>query len=763
MTGRTTARQRIFASAAAIAIGAGMADQAQAQEPAPPMIEEIIVTATRRAESLQDVGFSVSAVAGDKLTALGAEGFSTFANRVPGLNLIQAGPNDTQLVMRGVHTSKTRSDRGQQRATVGLYIDDVPISVTSADPNGALLDMERIEVLRGPQGTLFGAGALSGVIRYVTAKPDPAAVGFGGGVNVGWIDDGGMMFDAHGILNLPLVQDKLAVRGLVYYRDADGYTDNVKLGINDTNDNKSVGGRASLLWTVTDSVTVNAFVDLFDGEIGDRNVGIAGLGDRLNKDNEREPAFDNHVIASLTGAVNFSNFDLISVTSYFDKKQEQYIDTVAFAFISAAVSDSLVAGGILPGRLTTPGLPSIFPLTREDLLVTNTTVENFTQELRLQSTHEGPLQWIGGLFYQKAKRNTAQVVAFPGIEADGLLPGFFFGAPTDNVFFFDADFNDEQFAAFGELSYELATGLTVTAGLRYFDASQDSVIEAAGLLREDGAGTQIFKNSENGVNPRFNLTYEFDDSSLVFAQAAKGFRLGGPNVPVSATCNLGEIGLARQPQTFESDSLWNYELGAKTSLFGGRMTANLSGFYIDWKNIQLIRDLTCGSSVFINAGTVKVKGIEGEFTVRATEYLSLFAGFAFTDSELGEAVATIGNKGDRTPYVPRWTASFSADVDLPLSDRADLFGSVEIQYVGERYSDFRVRGPLAVQMEDYALLNLRIGAQIEGWRVMAYVDNLTNRRAVVDARQEFLASTAPNLELTYARPRTVGVSITRPF
>jgi iron complex outermembrane recepter protein len=731
---RTSARAALKARSSFLAVvaAAGLAPGlAHAQD---TDISEVVVTAQKRTQSLQDIPLSVNVVDSHTVDNLGAQNFTDLLSSVPSLTAYQNGPGRSQLIIRGVTSNSISEDEPQTQETVGLYVDETAISVSGFNPENGLFDLERVEVLRGPQGTLYGAGAMSGAVRLVTRKPNLTDFGGKAETTVSDVRHGSMGYDVKGVVNIPLIQDKAALRLLAYHTEFGGYIDNTTTGEKDLNDNESSGVRAALRlvpasdWTIDLSVFAHEFSD------GGRSIDEGGLKRAYRS--EEGSDFENQIY-NATIVKTFDAFDVTSSTSYLN------VDVV-----NKRQLDKILA------TLTT----DLFSALRD-----TTNVKDFTQEVRIASRGEGALTWLVGGYYNHRDRYYVNAFPVPGIDAELGLPSSSFGAPSDTLFFGIQDISVEQGAIFGEATY--TTGpLAFTAGLRWFTWKQDYSLNSGGLFNGGPTSTGQRKTKEDGVNPKFNVTYRINEDNLLYAQAAKGFRFGGINDVIPANvcaAELATINREGDPTVYGPDKLWNYEIGNKSTFLDRRLTLNASAYVIKWKGIQTNRDLDCGFGFRENAGDLTSKGLEIEATYRPIDGLTLTAGGAYTDSTLDHDVANLqADEGDRAPFVPKYSFNGTAEYVFPVSDAIEGFVWGNYQYVGDRATDFSSLQSRYRKMDSYNVVNVRAGARVRDVEVSAFVKNLGDSRGVLRA----LASTPFDAEgAIRIQPRTVGLTVRADF
>lgn len=734
---RAPRRSHLRSQVSALALGAAgflapLGGAAWAQDQVD--VGEVVVTAQKRTQSLQDIPLSVNVVDSATVDNLGAQNFTDLLSSVPSLTAYQNGPGRSQLIIRGVTSNSVSEDEPQTQETVGLYVDETAISVSGFNPENGLFDLERVEVLRGPQGTLYGAGAMSGAVRLVTRKPD--LTDFGGRVEAtaSNVRYGGAGYDVKGVMNIPLVQDKAALRILAYRTEFGGYIDNVTTGEKDLNDNESTGVRAALRLAPADDLMIDLSVFAHEFSDGGRSIDEGGLS-RAYRSPEGSD-FENQIY-NATVVKTFDNFDITSVTSFLN------VDVV-----NRRQLDKILA------TLTT----SLF-----SALEDKTNVEDFTQEVRIASRGEGPLTWLVGGYYNQRDRYYVNAFPVPGIDAQIGISSPAFGAPVDTLFFGIQDISVEQGAIFGEATYDFGQ-LAVTAGLRWFTWKQDYSLNSGGLFNGGPTSTGQRKTSADGFNPKVNVTYRIDENHLLYAQAAKGFRFGGVNDVIPANVCAAELaGIVRNgdPTVYGPDKLWNYEIGNKSSFLDRRLTVNASAYVIKWTGIQTNRDLNCGFGFRENAGDLTSKGLEIETTFRPMAGLTLSAGGAYTDSTLDGDVPNLqANKGDPAPFVPKYSFNATAEYAFPVTEAIEGYVWGNYQYVDDRATDFSDLQARYRTMGAYNMVNLRAGARVGEVEVSAFVKNLTDSRGVLRA----LASTPFDAEgAIRVQPRTVGVTVRADF
>jgi len=739
----------------AIAIALALADRALAAEPPPSGapaaggLQEIIVTAQKRAETEQSVPLSMTTFNAAALQQKEITEFFDYATKVPNLGFAMTGD--------GVGTARTISIRGISGDNVtGFYIDDTPLP-DSVDPR--ILDVERIEVLRGPQGTLYGARSMGGTVRVITETPD--FKGFSANVHAGISDTWNTdrpNYIADAVVNLPLVQDRLSLRLSGFYDQEAGFlkrrycTNPATAGVtcfpltndaaltttvNDVAAINTYGGAAALTFKATDNFTITPRMML---QRADYN-GLP-MSDYLSDPaqyprtgypypapgsqvpplpvvtippvtpnnfmqgrffNIPEGGYDSWHLYSLALHWTTGVGEFVSSTAYFDRKVWETEDETDFIYQTLLPLASLNIG------LPTIPLPQPIPQgIREEK-----NYQRFVEELRFASSLKGPVQYVAGFFYSDFHGR----IPFAAYYPPALAPGFgavlnsaygglgtcavvpFCPNPNNPDEIFGSDYRTEikEPAVFGELSWQIIEPLKVTAGLRW-----SRVSTTAGGYQE-GAVTQApppaparivddnVTTTETAWTPKAQVDYHLTPDEMIYAVAAKGFRPGGlvPSVP-SAICG-GQLppGVSfSQTRQFASDSLWNYELGSKNTWLDHRLTVNADVFYIDWKNIQQNILLACGFQYRANAAAADSKGAELELNARPIDPLQLSLGVGYQKAKITESSTFSPQKpGDPVFQVPDWTGNASASWTQPLFSAGwTLVGAVDYSYVGRSFS-----------------------------------------------------------------------------
>lgn len=686
----------------------------------PDTEETIVVTATRRPESVLDVPMSISAVSERQLQQAGALQVEDVVHMVPGVAYTENSSGQAVLAVRGIQTSAVF---GNVQQAVALYYDDVPVldlTIPWTVPRLQLFDVNRVEVLRGPQGTLFGAGALSGAIRIITNKPDLSDFHAATEESLTTTKGGGVGGTVNVMVNAPLVRDQLAVRAVGYYDYTAGWIDNPTLGDNRTNRGKVYGGRIEARWTPSSNLELIATAAQEVSRPHDS--AYVPYGSHSDTANFRVRTFntDNDKIFNLAATYSMPWATLTSSTSYMDRHATGSLDFSNFA------------------NLLT-GLTAVSPLI--DRFKTN----DFLEEVRLASSGDHRFKWLIGGFFEKYHFNLHEEITQQGVSGIGF--------PTDHLEDIGIHTKINDHAIFGEASYDIAAGLTLTAGARYSHYSikthQDKAISGTTLF--DGPPSTLDRSARNSsVTPKVSLSYKPTKDVMVYVLADKGFRTGNSNLAPSTDPFTGQP----LPESYEPDSLWNYEVGAKLSLLDHRLDINADAFYIDWKKIQLQVRAPSGFPYTDNAGTATSKGVEIQVVGRPTNSTEFGTSLAFTDAKLTSVSAGVpgAQVGDKLPGSAPFTAYLYGQYRMPVSQGANLLLRADYSYTGREFSDLgNKNNPAALRYGKYSGIGARATLQKDQYEFGVFVENLLNNRGRIAARAYFF----DNVQVRQT-PRTIG-------
>jgi iron complex outermembrane receptor protein len=709
-----------------------------------PTLEAVIVTAERRSESIQEVPLSVTAISGETLEKFDAQDFGDYAHNIPNLSFGTGSDfgvtNGRTVTIRGITGGRFRN--GQ--STTSFYVNDTPVPV-SLDPR--VLDLERIEVLRGPQGTLFGSSAMGGTVRVIT-KPAQAQASSGTFDVQGFdINHGGAGYDVSGTYNAPLIQDELALKFSAYnsYKPGvftreygiattPGYTVPASQPRGETThvgSDSEYGGMLTLTYTpgALPGLTVTPMA-IYQSS---RSNGFP-LADfspdnlvQIRPLNIEESTLDEWAFSSLTAKykTNFGSF--IGSTAWFHRHSFDNEDNTE---VSATFwGPTYVTGQLPPVYLASPA-PSFLNL------------DTVTQELRFESAFSGPVQTIVGIYYTHGKSHTGQDITQPVVG--GQAP-----------YIQDVPLANNEVSEFGDLTYVPISGLEISAGVRGSSLEYKKRNYWYGWI--NGGVTDVsVAHSEHAVTPRYTVKYQFNPDAMVYASAAKGFRSGGTN-SVPSQCGPGS-------GDFKSDSLWSYEVGSKETLFDRRMNLRVAAYRIDWTNIQQSILLPCTYSVTQNAGTATSTGAELEADIAPIQGLNLTLSAGYDDAKITSvpAGATGFVTGQALNGVPKLTASLLGEYSIPTA-----FGSVFVRpqysFTGRSvsYSVISVQDGGRVR-DAYSLVDLHVGVATGAWEASLFAKNLFDVRANLgDEQSEVIELQSPTVRPRYliSEPRTIGVEL----
>lgn len=714
--------------------------------------DDIVVTATRRNERLQDVPLSVTAFSQEELTQKGIVGFEGVARETPGVALNKASDNNVRFTTRGISTNGWGA--GLQTTTT-VYIDELPLTTignaVTLDSN--LYDVERVEFLRGPQGTLFGSGSLSGALRILTKSPNLRDFDASALVDLGVTPNGGGIRQRYnGMINVPLATDTVALRAVGYYRHEDGYIDNVTTGKKNANTLKGYGGRAILLFKPTDRLSVRLMGFYENSGPEDASLTTPSLGDRKRRSVRPDRYTSDTQIYNGTIDYNFDWARLTSSSTYAVNKGDFDVDL----------------GGTFGATLAIPFL-------MDDDYVAKT----FVQETRLVSASDGTgLDWVLGGFYKHQEIDLrGRYQSTPAFLTARGITGL-----TDSVFqTFGNNSRSYELAGFGELTYHLTPQLSLSGGLRYgkYGGTVDTyagfntayftyaLYFIPGPLAITPVPAATFKYpSPERVSWKGSLTYKPSRNLTVYGTVSTGYRTPVYNGRAGSVSLINPADLVI-PQGATSDNLINYEVGLKGRWLDGRLTAAVAAYYIDWSNIQVQANRVSDSVQFAtNIGGAYSEGLEAE--VRFTPVTGLTFGLNGSlnrarVSELTTQQAQISGavNGIRLSS-PEVQGSFYGTYSYGLGGTANGFTSFQIQHVGSFPNMFPntpgtlgTRSPLYDFTDNYTYINLQTGVTVGKLNATLYVENLTNNRAVTYIHPEAFVYSRYGI----LRPRTFGIRL----
>jgi iron complex outermembrane recepter protein len=713
-------------------------------------LAEIVVTATKRNERLQDVPVSIIAETGIELEHRGATQLQDIINNTPGLNNPgSGGGNSTNLTIRGVTTG---TDLGLKQSTVALLYDDMPIDPVGQGggaSNLRVVDIERVEVLRGPQGTLFGSGSLAGALRYITNKPDLSQ--FSGSMEVTGAETktGAPSFSGYAVLNAPIIQNELGIRLVAYDYDDGGWIANLLTGQANSNPTKTDGARLAIAAKPTDQFSANLTLTYQDSRDynGEDGGSLAVKPPGTGFSGQVTDGINNYIIelkstiAALTLQYDWDSLTFTSVSTYHDRKSNLYGTDAYFVPLTALIATG--GANIIPGiTQDTSGIDGNI----------------YTQELRLASHGEGNFKWTAGAFFLHASQGGGQEA-----RSDAIIPII----GSDNIVDLIYHFGQQEVAAFGEATYTFADKWDLTGGARVSHYMVSAQIDTGGyipvfsILQSDYAHTD-FHDLGTPVDPRVSLAYRLDPDLTLYTQVARGYRVGGVNL-------TSDVGGRNTPPSYAPDSLWNYEIGAKGRMFDGRLTYSTDFYYIDWKNIQVSLQNQLGNYTG-NASEARLYGVEFQVDAKPVSWLLLGAAFQLSKNEISKNDPTVSRPatglvgvqdGDVLPAAPEAQASTYAEVDFPVAGYQGYVRATA-SYLGDEWTDFEHNG---TKFGGFAQESVRAGVNFGSYEAVLFVNNLSNSQGATGALDAQLAGPVilNNQELFRIRPRTVGVTLRAKF
>ena len=740
-------------------------------------LQEIIVTATRRTERLQDVPEAISAIDTNQIAVLGVKQMEDYARLIPGLTVTPREPGATTVVFRGVAASGL--DYGAV-SSAALYLDEQAITLSGRNPDPRLIDIERVEALRGPQGTLYGSSSQSGTLRIITNKPNPHQFDAWADAQISDTSHGSVGHELSAMVNLPLASDTLALRLVGFTADDAGFIDNVlanspgaaldpttaytnaDVAGKDVNKKTTSGGRAALRWDASSNVDATLGV-VFQNLKADGHGDVTpGAGDLNQVRFSKESLNDQWYQAALTVNARLPFGDLVTTASYFDRNFRYEADATdyEFAFSSNAAYASYDFGLNPRGHATN----------HEKTKIT-------TFEARLSSPGDSKSRWgwLGGVYYSSEKSHTDFASYVNNYSATNSFAYFSYIAvyelghplaPTDKWFSGRYDTELKQYAVFGELGFDATEHFRITVGGRWFDYDRQFT-----QAQEQPEGLPTLNDNEqtkqNGTVKKLNLTYRFDKDRLVYATYSEGFRVGGSN-PLKPESAL--------PKTYRPDKLYNYELGAKTDWWDHRLRLNVAVYDMKWKDFAVqIEDPTplLFQLGFVNLPSARIKGLEVEAFVKPAEAWELSASFARNDARVdGASTLTVISKRDGQPYsfsvqdgarlplTPSWNAALGVEYRPQLTlGSGKPWARFDYAYVGSSVNSLTgiesvVTGNPVSTQDPYRIGNLRVGIDGKHWSGSLFIDNIWDERANL-----FLSNRWTVQRESVNRPRTIGMQV----
>ena len=766
-------------------------------------LEEIVVTAQKRESKLQDVPFAISAPGAEQIRNSGAGNIVDLARNIAGLTIADLGPGQSQMAIRGISSGQVIRDQPGVKEQVGVYLDESPISVALFTPDLELADLARFEVLRGPQGTLFGAGSESGTLRYITNQPKLGTTEGSVEATAMSVSQGDFGGNIRGAVNVP-IGDRSALRLVGYYNKLPGFIDAIQPGGSlkkDVNDGDRSGGRIAWLFKPTEQLSITPRIvyqklktngyprqDLFNilANPYTTTEPKVSIGERQQYTQQREGIDDDFKLGDLKLEYDMGGVALTSISSYTDRKVTVLRD--ASQLTGSVTFD--VGGTPAEVRLSSP-------------LYDRTKLKVFSQELRLSSTGNDALQWLAGAFYQHVDRRYGQDLPTPGYDA--ITQRLFnvvsaqLNAPPDTPFYSNLSYKLRQWALFGEATYRITDQWALTGGLRYYNFKEERILNFGGffsdVLRDSPGSTD-----SNGVSPRLIVAYKMTPDIQFNLQASRGFRLGGINDPINLPlCSAADVAIFGNQKNWKDEKNKNYELGAKMQFAERRVTLNLSAFYTDITELQATTTAgTCSSRIVFNVPKARSQGIEAELFARPNSMWDFGISATWTDAKLRSSVTSTGpsgtvvvgglQSGNRLPTAPEFQAAASIGLTVPLTESRNLFANLTVQHVGSSFSQFENEtanfGVIASaadrpnfpgsarlitfgdpalstftfgqELPGYSLGNLRVGVRQGPWEVAAFVNNLWDEKATLALDYE--RGRSARVGILTNQPRTLGMT-----
>jgi iron complex outermembrane recepter protein len=705
-------------------------------------LEEVVVTAQKQEQKLSETPLSVTALSSKDLEALGATQFRDFANTVAGLGFTTSGVGATQINLRGITAG------GAVSPTVGIYVDEVPYGSSTAFAgagqlalDAGLFDLTRVEVLRGPQGTLYGASTMGGLVKYVTTVPDLHEFGGTARAGLSATDHGGTSYDVASAVNLPFASDKAAARVSGFYSHDGGYVDNIGFAHEgDVNRSDVYGGRADVLFKPTDALSIRLTAYLQD----------------INRDGTNQVGYDLATEKPIDGSLDQSTL----VPQPFDQQYRMYNGTVVYDFGPAVLTSvtsyqSMSNDSAIDGTALFAGLLNVLygpggPFTPPEYEIGAVGIDygiglnKFTQELRLAGT--GPtVDWLVGGFYTDENSNQSQTM-------DPRAPD---GSPLNfNPLTLKLPSSYEETAGFGTVTWHATSKLDLAGGLRYSHNAQSYAQNVTGGLAALIPSRSEVRSSENVTTYLANVRYLANDNLMSYFRFATGYRPGGPNfVAYNPQPPYNPLGKT----SFQSDKLQSYEGGIKVSTDDRRFAADAAIYLINWDNMQ-VASAQNGIGVVANANTARSTGVELTLTALPVPEFSLVGTFAYINARLTAAAPDLGGKnGDALPDTPDFAATVSGDYAFDVAGHASTVGAV-LRYVGSRVSGFPQGNYPNWDLPSYTTFDLRGSVAFGSANLRLYVRNLFDEKGQLSAETTLASAGGPAM-ISILQPRTYGMSV----
>jgi outer membrane receptor protein involved in Fe transport len=733
----------------------------------------------------------------------GASNLEELSRNIAGLTVQNLGPGQSQVAIRGVSAGQIVRDQPGVKEQVGVYLDESVISLSLFTPDFDLFDLNRLETLRGPQGTLFGSGSVGGTIRYITSQPDPDAFDASVELDLNTITDGEVGGHVKGMVNVPFADGRAALRAVGYTTEYGGFIDARREGggvSEDVNSGNRTGARVALAFMPTDSLTITPRVVYQEVESDGFNRQEVynlyanpytttrppvQLGEREQHLLLDEEFSDETLLADIVLEAGFDAFDLTLVGSYLERDILVSRDASALTGSVSVDVGMADAGVLLPSNLRD-----------------TTDLEQTTFEARLSSVTEGRWQWLVGAFWSDTERVYAQRLPTPGyaVFLDPALAALDLGTSADyangypdldSPYNADLPYDIEQAAIFGEISFDVTDTFNLTVGGRYYDFDENRTITQGGFFSSlfDGIADNT---SSDGFTPRVLASLDLSDAVTLNAQVSQGFRLGGVNDPLNvALCTPEDELIFGGFQDYDDEKMWNYEAGIK-STFANGVTLNAAAFYADIEDLQVTLDAgSCSSRVSFNVPDAHTAGVEFELGVQPTEAFELSLAGSFLEAEFDSTVTdALGSilggvaDGNRLASVPEFQLAATGSYYFPLAfaGGSEAYLSATVHHVGDRITqpsdqvagagDFASGLPfggatgdevtsLDLELDPYTIVNLSAGLIKDTWEAVLYINNVGDENANLSFDRE--RGGRARLAFRTNQPRTIGITLRKSF
>lgn len=722
---RTNFRNKVLLAGSILpALWAGQA-LAQTQSNASPVtVADVVVTATRRAEKVQSVPASITALPQSFIQDTGAQKLADVAAAAPGLSLDQGLSGSQVFTIRGANTTSLFANT---QSPVGLYMDEAPVLdpfLPISVPQLQLFDVNRVEVLLGPQGTLFGAGSLGGAIRVITNKPNMTKFEVATEDTVQGVSHGAPSYAFNGMVNLPLVKDQLALRVVGFHDQNGGWIYNTGRHEKDANSSVVDGGRAELRWTPTANFSLTGTYSTENNRVHDAGYTVYGGTEYVNNNTITQHVNGQNNLYNIVAEYDLPWATFTSSTSYLTKASELQDD------VSQVVKSITKVNALSP-------------------IVDDIHSDEFIQEIRLASKDDKPFRWLVGAYYQDYRFTDHETIQQAGAGAALAKFGYPSDLLEDDLFRVHMD----EYAVFGEASYDFTPKLTLTVGGRVFyepinvqiDQLQPAYfIGPAAVIHHAGRYT-------NGT-PKINLSYRPFRDVMFYGQVTEGYRSGNANL----SPNQDPVTKTPIPGTYGPDQLWNYEIGAKTQLFDRRLTVNASAYYIDWKNILLQQQTVGAGDVYVgNAGNATIKGVELEVVARPVRAVEFGTSLSYHDGRLiSVEKGTQALPGERLPGSSPFAAYAYGQYKFKITEQVSAFVRGDYSYTGQAFNLLKTATTTPLSYGNYSSFGAQFNLSYKNYELLVFGTNLADTRGRLNAQ-----SLAGVKQQVLQAPRTIGLTL----